>query len=301
MKRGKAFYTGIGLILAFILWTILIQRYDVQAVGPEGTEVGFASWNVRFHQLTGVNMTLYTVTDWLGLVPVFICGCFGIIGLSQWIRRKRILRVDPDIDIALPEWEWNGTEAVFILPNGTRVNAETESEISADGKSITYTATALLREVPFSDSRTFCLVTFSGADVPAQAVSEGSYAVWPGEPIVAGSVFDGWYTDAECTEEYAFGTAVTEGLTIYAGWTTPAPSGFIKLPAILSRIESEAFAGISAQAVIVPGTVTDIAYDAFSLSGVRYIYGFPETAAEHFADTYGYTFVPIDDDWMAIH
>ncbi len=97
MKQGKALYTGIGLILAFILWTILIQRWDVQAVGPEGTEVGFASWNVRFHQLTGVNMTLYTVTDWLGLVPVFICGCFGIIGLSQWIRRKRFLRVDPDI------------------------------------------------------------------------------------------------------------------------------------------------------------------------------------------------------------
>ena len=211
------------------------------------------------------------------------------------------LRVDPGIDIALPEWEWNGTEAVFILPNGTRVNAKMESEISADGKSITYTATALLREVPFSGSRTFCLVTFSGADVPAQAVSEGSYAVWPGEPIVAGSIFDGWYTDAECTEEYAFGTAVTEGLTVYAGWTTPAPSGFIKLPAILSRIESEAFAGISAQAVIVPPTVTGIAYDAFSLSGVRYIYGFPDTAAQHFADTYGYTFVPIDDDWMAIH
>ena len=42
-------------------------------------------------------MTLYTVTDWLGLVPVFICGCFGVIGLCQWIRRKRLFRVDTDI------------------------------------------------------------------------------------------------------------------------------------------------------------------------------------------------------------
>ena len=40
---------------------------------------------------------LYTVTDWLGLVPIFICGCFGMVGLRQWIRRKKLLRVDSDI------------------------------------------------------------------------------------------------------------------------------------------------------------------------------------------------------------
>ena len=42
-------------------------------------------------------MTLYTVTDWLGLVPIFICGCFGIVGLRQWILRKKFLQVDSDI------------------------------------------------------------------------------------------------------------------------------------------------------------------------------------------------------------
>lgn len=97
MKWKRLLRTGAGLLLAFVLWTALIRCVDVQAVGPEGTKVGFASWNAWFHNLTGVNMTLYTVTDWLGLVPVFICGCFGIIGLCQWIRRKHILRVDPDI------------------------------------------------------------------------------------------------------------------------------------------------------------------------------------------------------------
>ena len=30
-------------------------------------------------------------------VPIFICGCFGILGLCQWIRRKRFFRVDADI------------------------------------------------------------------------------------------------------------------------------------------------------------------------------------------------------------
>ena len=97
MKRKTLLGTGIGLLLVFILWTALIMRVDVQPVGPLDTEVGFASWNVWFHNLTGVNMTLYTITDWLGLVPFLICGCFGIIGLLQWIRRKKLLLVDLDI------------------------------------------------------------------------------------------------------------------------------------------------------------------------------------------------------------
>ena len=97
MKWKKQLRAGIGLLVLFVLWTVLIRCVDVQAVGPKGTKVGFAAWNVWVHHLTGVHMTLYTVTDWLGLVPIMICGCFGILGLCQWIRRKRLLQVDRDI------------------------------------------------------------------------------------------------------------------------------------------------------------------------------------------------------------
>ena len=97
MKWKKQLWAGIGLMLLFVLWTVLIKCVDVQAVGPKGTKVGFAAWNVWFHDLTGVHMTLYTVTDWLGLVPILICGCFGILGLCQWIRRKKLLQADRDI------------------------------------------------------------------------------------------------------------------------------------------------------------------------------------------------------------
>ena len=88
---------GVGLIGAFALWTVLIQWVDVQAVGQNGTRIGFADYNVLFHKLTGVHMTLYTITDWLGLVPVFICLCFGVMGLVQLIKRRSLLRVDSDI------------------------------------------------------------------------------------------------------------------------------------------------------------------------------------------------------------
>ena len=42
-------------------------------------------------------MSLYTITDWLGIVPfVFVIG-FGILGLVQWIKRKHLLKVDYSI------------------------------------------------------------------------------------------------------------------------------------------------------------------------------------------------------------
>ncbi|MCR4865336.1 MAG: phosphatase PAP2 family protein [Lachnospiraceae bacterium] len=97
MKKKRNLLIGSVLIAAFALWTFLIQWVDVQAVGQNGTKIGFADFNVQFHQLTGVNMTIYTITDWLGLVPVFVCLCFGMLGLVQLIRRKRLLRVDVDI------------------------------------------------------------------------------------------------------------------------------------------------------------------------------------------------------------
>lgn len=96
-KGKKTLVYGVGFILAFILWTILIQTIDVKSIGINDTKVGFATINSLFHSLTGVNMTLYIITDWLGLVPVFICMVFGFIGLIQWIKRRNILKVDLDI------------------------------------------------------------------------------------------------------------------------------------------------------------------------------------------------------------
>ena len=97
MKEKRNLLKGAGLIAAFALWTVLIRCVDVQAVGQNGTKIGFADFNVWFHQLTGVHMTIYTITDWLGLVPIFICLCFGVLGLVQLIKRRDLLRVDSDI------------------------------------------------------------------------------------------------------------------------------------------------------------------------------------------------------------
>ncbi len=99
MKRNgkRTLFVGFVLLAAFVIWTMLIQRVDVKAVGVNGTDVGFATLNIWFHNLTGVHMALYTITDWLGLVPIFVCMVFAGIGFCQLIRRRSLFKVDNDI------------------------------------------------------------------------------------------------------------------------------------------------------------------------------------------------------------
>ena len=98
MRKGKNnLRAGAVYLVLFGVWTVLIQKIDVQMAGETGREVGFATLNRWFHQLTGVHMKLYTVTDWLGLVPVAICLFFASVGFAQLVNRKNLLNVDADI------------------------------------------------------------------------------------------------------------------------------------------------------------------------------------------------------------
>ena len=96
-ENQRNFCTATCMLLAFLLWTAAIQLVDVQAIGPHESAVGFATINQFVHNLTGVHMSLYTITDWLGLVPlVFVIG-FALLGLIQWIKRKHLFKVDYNI------------------------------------------------------------------------------------------------------------------------------------------------------------------------------------------------------------
>jgi len=93
----KTFGAGVLFIAAFAVFTMLVKYVDLQAIGPNGTDVGFAAMNARFHRWTGVHMRIYDATDWLSLVPIAVCMFFGGLGLCQWLKRKSLLRVDADI------------------------------------------------------------------------------------------------------------------------------------------------------------------------------------------------------------
>lgn len=93
----KRFLLSCCLFILFMLWTATVCLIDVKPIGPNGSEVGLAFLNNFVHELTGVNMTLYVITDWLGLVPIFVCFCFATLGLIQLIKRRSLLKVDGNI------------------------------------------------------------------------------------------------------------------------------------------------------------------------------------------------------------
>ena len=109
----KNFCFAICMLIAFVMWTIAVRFIDVQAIGPQESSVGFATINRFVHNLTGVHMSLYTITDWLGLVPLtFVIG-FALLGLIQWTKRKHLLKVDYNL-IVLGGF-YIATMAVYVL------------------------------------------------------------------------------------------------------------------------------------------------------------------------------------------
>ena len=98
-KSTRSIFIAVLSLAAFALWTVLVRTVDVREIGPNGSAVGFAALNGFVHKLTGVNMTLYTLTDWLGLVPVAAAFGFAILGAVQWLVRKSIFKVDRSLAV----------------------------------------------------------------------------------------------------------------------------------------------------------------------------------------------------------
>ena len=94
MKNKRILFTAIFLLSSFTAWTLLILVIDTRPIGPNESVVGFATLNWFIHSITGVNFTLYTLTDWLGIIPIVVALSFAFLGLTQWIKRKKLINVD---------------------------------------------------------------------------------------------------------------------------------------------------------------------------------------------------------------
>lgn len=118
--KQKNLIAAVWLLAAFALWTVLIYTVDVQPIGPAGSEVGLATMNGFIHRVTGVNWDLYTITDWLSVIPLGIAAGFALLGLTQWIQRKNLMAVDRSI-LALGGF-YAVTVAAFVLFEVLAVN-----------------------------------------------------------------------------------------------------------------------------------------------------------------------------------
>ena len=96
-QKQKYLWLGIAFLAAFVIWTVAVRFVDVQPIGPNNSSVGFATLNGFVHDRIGVHWTLYTLTDWLGLIPFGVVFGFAVLGLVQMIQRKSFFKVDRSI------------------------------------------------------------------------------------------------------------------------------------------------------------------------------------------------------------
>ena len=95
MKKNIIFAIISGGLFAALI--VMLGRYDVAQIGPDGTSIGYSSINEKVHEMTGVHMAWYELTDILGYLAIGVCALFGLIGLIQLIRRRSFLLVDKTI------------------------------------------------------------------------------------------------------------------------------------------------------------------------------------------------------------
>lgn len=90
----KKYIITIGLFILFIIYTILVKTVDVQPVGPNDSQIGFAGINKAVFYSLGESEFWYSLTKYLGVLAILVVFGFAAVGLKQMIQRKNLFRTD---------------------------------------------------------------------------------------------------------------------------------------------------------------------------------------------------------------
>jgi uncharacterized repeat protein (TIGR02543 family) len=126
--------------------------------------------------------------------------------------------------VAAPTAPTAGSTVTVSVYTYTCNNTETGKNTAAVNAYSDMTNLTLVAQkaITIADSYTVSFDTQGGSTVANDIVAASGTATKPNNPTKAGYDFTGWYTDAACTKAYDFTTAVTENITLYAGWTMSA-------------------------------------------------------------------------------
>ena len=98
MKR-RNLIISILLLMFSIIFIVLLKTVDIKCNAVNNSCIGFATVNQFMFNKIGVNMVWYTITDWLGIIPILMSMVYALVGLKQLIKRKSIKKVDNEIII----------------------------------------------------------------------------------------------------------------------------------------------------------------------------------------------------------
>lgn len=97
-KKAKGFlWAAIALMAAFVGFTLIVKFVGVEAIGPNGSEVGLAELNSKMREVFGSHESWERYTKYLGYLAIVIGLCFALIGLVQLIKGRSLRAVDKDI------------------------------------------------------------------------------------------------------------------------------------------------------------------------------------------------------------
>ncbi len=93
-ESKKYLITAAALTVLFVLFTVLVKLVDVQAVGPQQSEVGLATMNAAMATTIGYNAVFYYIATVLGIFCILIAVCFALMGAAQLFATRDIRRVN---------------------------------------------------------------------------------------------------------------------------------------------------------------------------------------------------------------
>ena len=178
----------------FLLLILLVKTVDVAVVGPEGAKIGLSKLNVAIHDLFGVHMAWYKVTNVLGYLAILIGLCFAAIGGLQLIYRRSVLKVDKEI--LLLGGLYIVTVILYIFFEKVIVNYRPMLMPDGTGPEASFPSSHTVLSCVILGSGLLLLKKYARKDKTVQLVLTVVFAVMLAL-IVAGRLLSGvhWFTD----------------------------------------------------------------------------------------------------------
>ena len=76
MKK-KNIIVSIVMSVICVVYTLLVKYVDVKPIGPNNSEVGFASMNGLFKNLIGHHNWIYVITEIFGVILLLLVVIYG--------------------------------------------------------------------------------------------------------------------------------------------------------------------------------------------------------------------------------
>ena len=132
---------------------------------------------------------------------------------AQWIQWDFGFKDSNNVEVTSTEWNPSG----IVFPG-----KGTYTVVQTVGNTVGTYVSQLRINIMGTPEITF--ESNGGSSVPMQTVKVGNKVTEPSNPVKDGYTFAGWYKESSLLNRYSFDQPVTQHMTLYAKWTSGAPS-----------------------------------------------------------------------------